>query len=89
MNIQVMFKSFLKVTTGVSSCEQSMPEGSTVYDLAVALGKKFGKEVADYLIDPDTGQVSVLFSCNKKLCTKDQLIEEGDVISIFPAIVGG
>jgi molybdopterin converting factor small subunit len=89
IKIKVVFKSFLKMKTGLSEWEQTLPEGSSVYDLAIVLGKLYGKEVADYLVDPSTRAVSVLFSCNKKMCTKDHIVQNGDVISIFPALAGG
>ena len=84
-----MFKSYLKMKTGMSEWEQALPEGSSIYVLAIALGETFGQDVAEYLIDPTTRAVSVLFTCNKKMCTKDQLIQDGDTVSIFPALAGG
>lgn len=89
ITVKVIFKSYLKMTTGLADCELHLAEGSSAYDLAVALGERFGKAVLDYLIDPETGSVSVLFSCNKRLCTKDHIISDGDIVSIFPALAGG
>lgn len=89
VTVKVIFKSYLKATIGCAEWQRSLPEGSSVYDLAVALGHEFGQEVKDYLIDPDTGSVSVLFACNKKQCTKDYILQNGDTVSIFPALAGG
>jgi molybdopterin converting factor small subunit len=89
VTIKVIFKSYLKSKTGLSELEHNLPDGSSIYDLALALGSLLGEDVRNYLIDPETGSVSVLFACNKRMCTKDHILQSGDKVAIFPALAGG
>ena len=89
LKVKVILKSFLKMKTGLSEVELYLEDGSSMYEVAVKFGEKFGEEVMNYVIDKKTGSVSILFTCNKKMCTKDQIVSDGDVVSIFPALAGG
>ena len=89
INIKVSLKSFLKVKIGLPEIELSFEDLSTVYDVAVKVGEIYGEEIRNYLIDRSTGKVNMIFTCNKKMCTKDQVVNEGDVIAIFPPLAGG
>ena len=89
IRVKVFFKSYLRTKTGLAEWEVDLPELSCVYDVAQALGRQFGREVEEYLFDDSTGAVSVLFTRNKLMCTKDQIVQDGDQISVFPALAGG
>jgi len=89
IKVKVVLKSFLKMKTGQGEVELDLMDGAAVYDLAVKLGDTFGDEVRDYVLDPKSGSVTVLFTCNKKMCTKDHILNDGDIVSIFSPIAGG
>lgn len=89
IKVTIVLRSLLKNKIGKDEIEINLPEKSNVTNLAFELGKLFGDEVSDFIIDKKSSTIIAMFSCKKERCTKDHVLKDGDVVSIFPAISGG
>lgn len=89
IKVTVILRSVLKTKLKKEEIILELEDNSTITDLATKLAEQFGKEVRDFLLDNKTNNVIAMFSCNKQRCTKDHILKDGDIVSIFPAISGG
>ena len=81
MNVNVQFFSYFKQLTGTSATSETLPEGATVAELLTALAERFPKLRG--------GEKSTLVAVGVEYAAKDQVLREGDEVSVFPPVQGG
>ncbi len=81
MNVNVQFFSYFKQLTGTSATSEALPEGATVAELLTALAARFPKLRG--------GEKSTLVAVGVEYAAKDQVLREGDEVSVFPPVQGG
>jgi molybdopterin synthase catalytic subunit len=81
MDVMVSFYSYLKDLTGCSQLDETMPEGSTLGDLAKKLSSRFPK------LDPMWN--SILMAVGVDYQERSYLLKPGDQVSFFPPVQGG
>jgi molybdopterin converting factor subunit 1 len=81
MNVNVQFFSYFKQLTGTSATTETLPAGATVADLLRVLAERFPKLRG--------GEKSTLVAIGVEYATKDQVLREGDEVSVFPPVQGG
>lgn len=81
MKVEVQFFSRLRDLTGASRIERESPEGETVGDLLGALYQTYpGLDEWDGLL---------LLAIGLEYAERDQVLHEGDTVSVMPPVQGG
>jgi len=81
MEISVHFYSFLKEITGCDHLVETMPEGSTLYDLFQKLGSRFSRL--------RIMEKSILMAVGVDYQKPDYVLRASDEVSFFPPVQGG
>jgi len=81
MNVHVSFYSYFKELTGTDHTTESLPDGSTLDALYRQLVSRFPK------LAPL--QKSTLIAVGVDYQGRDYALQEGDAVSLFPAVQGG
>jgi molybdopterin converting factor small subunit len=81
IEVTVSFYSFFKDLTGCTSWHQTMPAGSTLSALILALAQRFPK------LDPL--QKSMLTAVGVEYQDRGYVLQAGDEVSLFPPVQGG
>lgn len=81
MKVEVQFFSRLRDLTGVSRIERELPEGETVGDLLGALFRVYPG------LDEWDGRL--LLAVGLEYAGRDQVLREGDSVSVMPPVQGG
>jgi len=94
MEITVRYFTLLRNITGRRDEEIAAKDDSTVEDILKSLSKKYGKEVADYVLSGrDRSGLRLLFFLDgKNVDTFDGLktkLHAGSVLALMPPVAGG
>ena len=95
MRVKVELFGNWRDLVGSPSVEIEMPEGSTLRTVVELLAARYGNELEDWLVDPETGRMWSPFSMglnNTFVDGVDDLtreLNEGDRVSLFHPVVGG
>lgn len=81
MKVEVQFFSYLKDMTGCSATREELPEGATLQQLIQRLHQRFPK------LAPAAR--STLLAVGLEYASPDQLLKDGDQVSLFPPVQGG
>ncbi len=81
MTISVSFYSYFKDLTGAAQTSESLPAGSTLGALHDRLAERFPKLAAM--------RKSTLLAVGVEYQSRDYVLREGDVVSLFPPVQGG
>lgn len=81
MELSVRFFALYRERAGCSVAPVSVPEGSTVADLVVAVRQLFPR-----LAPPD---VSIVVAVNEEYAEPEALLHSGDEICLIPPVSGG
>ena len=81
MNVNVQFFSYFKQLTGTSAAGESLPEGATVADLLRVLAARYPKLRG--------AERATLVAVGVDYAPREQVLREGDEVSVFPPVQGG
>ncbi len=81
MRVVVSFYSYFKDLTGCSQAAETLPDGSTLEDLAKQMGRRFPKLAAM--------RKSTLMAVGVDYQDGGYVLKEGDQVSLFPPVQGG
>ena len=81
MNVNVQFFSYFKQLTGTSAVMEVLPEGATVEDLLRVLSQRYPKLRG--------AERSTLVAVGVDYAPREQVLREGDEVSVFPPVQGG
>ncbi|HTL58767.1 MAG TPA: MoaD/ThiS family protein [Candidatus Limnocylindrales bacterium] len=81
MRVTVSFYSYFKDLTGCKETSQELPDGSTLGDLLPKLNVRFPK------LEPM--EKSMLVAVGLDYQSRNYILKEGDVVSLFPPVQGG
>lgn len=98
LKLKIIVKVFFnlkKAMKGKAGIEVEL-EHASIRDVLDYLSDRFGKELTDLIIDPDTeelaGHLTLLVNGRKYLFMPNKLdtqLKDGDEIALFPPIAGG
>lgn len=90
MDIQLRYFNIIASTLNVKTEERSMREGTTFRDLAEMLAnEKPSFRVLAFESEKVISKRIRFFRNSMIVQSLDEIVQEGDVISIFPAVSGG
>lgn len=81
MTVSVSFYSYFKDLTGAAQSSESLPDGSTLGALHDRLSERFPKLAAM--------RKSTLLAVGVEYQSRDYVLRDGDVVSLFPPVQGG
>ena len=81
MTVTVSFYSYFKDLTGAAQTTESLPAGSTLGALYDRLAERFPKLAAM--------RKSTLLAVGVEYQSRDYVLRDGDVVSLFPPVQGG
>jgi len=81
MQVRVQLFSYLKELAGITDTTEQLPDGATVNDLLARLHGRFPKLAAL--------QKSTLVAVGVEYAGRDQVLRDGDEVSLFPPVQGG
>jgi MoaD family protein len=81
MNVRVQFFSYFKDLTGATQSSEELAESGTVADLLAQLFERFPKLAA---MDK-----SMLVAVGVEYARREQVLHDGDEVSLFPPVQGG
>lgn len=96
--MSITVKSFLTLRQVMSNQSEVIFDAApmTILELLDRLGERFGQELIDMMFEPSTGEVHHFFKIivNGRHYTTlpdkaETVLQDGDVVAIFPPVAGG
>ena len=81
MTVSVSFSSYFKDLTGVAQTSEPLPDGATLGALHDRLAERFPKLAVM--------RKSTLLAVGVEYQSRDHVLKDGDVVSLFPPVQGG
>ncbi|WP_297092961.1 ubiquitin-like small modifier protein 1 [Thermococcus sp.] len=88
MRIKVRYFARFRSLVGIGEEELEVPEGTTVGEL-ISLLKERHPVLREEVFAEDDDLADVNISRNGSYASFDEVLEEGDVVALFPPVSGG
>jgi molybdopterin converting factor small subunit len=92
MQVHVHFVGMLKKQVGEGERKYGLPEGASVEDLLLAVGRDFGERLPAQLWDPEARRFHPTVQAARKGSSglkRDEGLKDGDEIYVFSRLAGG
>lgn len=89
MKVDVMLFAEARNVVGSKEITIELTPGSTVSDALTFMVAKYGDSFKKSVIDEKTNHYKMLFSVNKKVVQTNKVLNNGDILTIFPNAGGG
>ena len=89
MRISVILFSNARKAVGLRDIDLELEDSSTVEDALDRMTMIYGHSFKEAIYDFSSNRYSMIFSLNKKLCSVNSRLKDGDILTIFPTAGGG
>jgi len=89
MKVDIFLFSDARRVVGEKQVQLDLAAGSTVEEALEALFDIYGIGLREAIVDEKNNHYKMIFSINKKMVQADQVLSDGDVLTIFPTAGGG
>jgi molybdopterin converting factor small subunit len=92
MQVKVLFIGMLKQHIGVGEKTYELPEGASVEELLLEVGRDFGRELPAQIWDPEGERFHPTVQAARKGASglkRSETLKEGDEIYVFSRMAGG
>jgi MoaD family protein len=89
IKVKVIFGSYFSKEIGREEMEVDLADASVIKDLMKMIADNYGEQIANLIVDRNTGHLKVLAFVNGQVSQKDRMLQDQDVVKILPPLAGG